>query len=90
MIAHISIIHAVVGIIIPLAVLLWTLLAPPIDGAPRHLRIVDLPRLKVQVMFDWRDFWIGFLGRRTGSGLQLCICLIPCFPIHVTIARFPK
>jgi hypothetical protein len=79
-----------IGAAILLALLAWVCLAPRRDGKPPHFRIVDDPRLKVQVQFEWKDLWVGAFARRSQVGLHIYICLIPCFPIHVTIARFPK
>lgn len=42
----------------------------------------------------WADLWIGvFWKRKSGPGwsvLHIWICLVPCFPIHVWVARSDK
>lgn len=36
--------------------------------------------------FKLEDFWIGAFWRNTGHSTDLWICLIPCFPIHLSWA----
>jgi len=60
---------------------------------PPHLRLVDADRLKVQIQFEPRDMWIGLFWRVTrdvpapASIVHLYVCLIPCFPLHLTWLR---
>lgn len=36
--------------------------------------------------FEWKlaDLWIGAFWKRTGSCIDLWICLLPCLPLHVS------
>lgn len=40
--------------------------------------------MKVHILFEPRDLWIGVYWDRQ-RGIYLCI--IPCFPIHITFTR---
>jgi hypothetical protein len=33
--------------------------------------------------FKLQDFWVGAFWKRIGNCLDLWICLIPCFPLHL-------
>jgi hypothetical protein len=59
----------------------------------RRWRIINRPRLKVQLQFELRDVWIGCFWRVSrhpdlrASILHLYVCLLPLFPLHVSILR---
>lgn len=59
---------------------------PPPDPDPPHWRIIDRPRLKVQIQFEYRDIWMGVFWRKTKIALHFYICLLPMLPLHITIA----
>ncbi len=62
----------------------------PRDPDPPHWRIIDRPRLKVQIQFEYRDWWAGVFWRRTKIALHFYICLIPMLPLHITIATWEE
>ena len=55
---------------------------------PRHWRIVDRPRLRVQFQLELRDWWVGVFWRRTDIALHLYVCIVPLIPLHVTIGTW--
>ena len=38
---------------------------------------------KVNIEFKKEDCWIGIYWRRKINSLNIWICIIPCFPIHI-------
>lgn len=34
--------------------------------------------------FKLEDFWIGAFWRREAARWDIWVCLIPCFPLHLT------
>jgi len=38
----------------------------------------------IGVEFKLQDMWIGVYWKRTGSYTDVWVCLVPCFPIHIT------
>lgn len=54
---------------------------------------------KVRLEYKLADFWIGVFPKKTplfnletmdSYNLDIWICLIPCFPIHITISNIVK
>lgn len=39
---------------------------------------------RVRVERKWEDAWMGAFWRRGPRTLDVWVCLIPCFPIHLT------
>lgn len=45
-------------------------------------------RLMWRVLFEPRDLWIGvFWDRNVRGDLVVYLCLIPCFPLRLTVRR---
>lgn len=44
--------------------------------------------MKVRVEFKLEDMWVGVFWRKwefgRAIGIDIWICLVPCFPIHIT------
>lgn len=55
--------------------------------SPPNWRIVDCSWLKIQWQFELGDFWIGLFYRKTKIACHFYVCLIPCFPLHITKLR---
>lgn len=53
----------------------------------RRFRIVDRETVKVQFQFEPRDIWLGVFWRRSKIALHVCVCVVPLFPLHITIWR---
>lgn len=51
------------------------------------IRLVNRPKLIVQIQWEPRDLWVGLFWRRTDVALHLYFCLVPLLPLHITIAR---
>ena len=56
-------------------------------GDPCRWRLVDRPRLKVQIQLEIRDLWLGLFWRTTKIAFHFYICLVPMVPLHITIAK---
>lgn len=37
-----------------------------------------------QIEFKLADLWVGAFWKRTGSCVDVWVCLVPCVPIHVS------
>jgi len=57
------------------------------EAGPKHWRVFDGKRCKVQFQFDPRDAWLGLFWRKTAWCWHLYICLLPFVPLHITILR---
>lgn len=63
---------------------------------PPHLRLIDGNRLKVQIQFEPKGLWIGLFWRITRdvspptSIVHLFVCVVPCFPLHITWLRYGR
>lgn len=57
----------------------------------KKIRIANRPFLKAQFQFEPRDLWLGAFWRVNRQmpppfyTLHLYLCLIPMFPLHITI-----
>lgn len=40
--------------------------------------------LKVRLEFKLADMWVGVFWDKRGTALHIWLCIIPCFPIHIT------
>jgi len=45
------------------------------------------PKTKIRFEFKLQDFWIGLFWKKLENQTDIWICLIPCFPIHITRFR---
>ena len=79
------------------------LVNPTADGAPPWygyaLRLFDGERVKVNLQFEIRDFWVGVFWRvsvlpyrpwvepRRFRLFHLYVCLVPMVPLHVTVLK---
>jgi len=39
--------------------------------------------MKIRLEFKKEDCWIGLYWKKSNSRLDIWVCLIPCFPIHI-------
>jgi hypothetical protein len=42
----------------------------------------------VSVERKFQDLWIGIYWRADDLTIDVWICFVPCFPLHITIARW--
>lgn len=54
---------------------------------PRHRTGRPPPRVRVRMELKVTDFWIGCYPAWSILEIDIWICLIPCFPIHVQVQR---
>lgn len=54
---------------------------------PPHVRLFNRDTVKVNIQWEPRDLWVGLFWRRTELALHVYLCLVPCFPFHVSILR---
>lgn len=40
--------------------------------------------MRVRIERKWQDCWIGVYWARSDDRLDVWVCLIPCFPVHIT------
>jgi hypothetical protein len=40
--------------------------------------------MKIRVERKWEDAWIGVFWKRQPDRCDIWICIVPCFPIHIT------
>ena len=53
----------------------------------RGVSLINLTGFKVRFTFEFRDFWIGLFVRRTDSWFHIYFCLVPLFPVYITVLR---
>ncbi len=46
--------------------------------------------MKAKLKFEPRDLWIGVYWDRSPVRLDVYICVVPCFPLHIRIYRESK
>jgi hypothetical protein len=62
-------------------------------GVKHKFRFINFSKIKVQIQVELRDFWIGLFWRTLHQvsppfyTLHLYICIIPFFPIHLTLLK---
>lgn len=38
----------------------------------------------IEMEFKLQDLWIGAFWKRLGNCIDLWLCIVPCFPIHIS------
>ena len=48
------------------------------------MKVFFSEKCRIEVCFEPRDLWVGCFWNRTGEGLKIYVCLMPCLPVIVT------
>ena len=43
--------------------------------------------MSIRFEFKLNDFWVGMFWKNTKDQFDVWVCLIPCFPIHITVPK---